>query len=136
MHADALDWLTRHAEGLGAAGAVVDAGGRDINGSPRHLFPASRYIAVDLYPGPGVDVVADIRDWQPPTVVDVVVCAEVLEHAPDPVGVLAACRRMLRPGGRLLLTAAAPPRLPHSHVDGGAPRPGEHYANEIGRAHV
>ena len=129
MHAEALDFLTRQAEGLGPLNLVVDVGGRDINGSPRHLFTAGRYIAVDLHPGPGVDVVTDIRDWHPPEPADVVVCAEVLEHAPDPAGVLDACQRLLCPGGLLLLTAAAPPRLPHSHIDGGPIHPGEHYGN-------
>jgi hypothetical protein len=36
---------------------------------------------------------------------------------------------MLAPGGRLVVTAAAPPRAPHSAVDGGPLRPGEHYRN-------
>lgn len=129
MHAEALDWLTKHAGGLGTPGTVVDVGGRNINGSPRHLFPGSDYTAVDLHPGPGVDVVSDIRDWQPPAPVDVVVCAEVLEHAPRPAEVIDACRRLLRDGGTLLITAAAPPRAAHSHIDGGRLRDGEHYAN-------
>lgn len=129
MHAEALDWLTRRAEGLGRLGLVVDVGGRDINGTVRPLFDAASYIAVDLHPGRGVDVVADIRNWQPPEFADVVVCAEVLEHADDAALVVEACRRMLRPQGRLLLTAAAPPRSPHSGIDGGLVRDGEYYGN-------
>jgi 2-polyprenyl-6-hydroxyphenyl methylase / 3-demethylubiquinone-9 3-methyltransferase len=32
---------------------------------------------------------------------DIVCCMEMLEHVPDPASVLAACARLLRPGGRL-----------------------------------
>lgn len=129
MHAEALSWLAGRLADVGPVGSCVDVGGRDINGSVRHLVQAERYTCVDLVDGRGVDVVADITDWSPPGPVDLVVCAEVLEHAPDPEGVVAACRRILRPGGVLLLTAAAPPRAPHSAMDGGPLRDGEHYGN-------
>ena len=129
MHAEAMDWLTQRARGLGRIGILIDVGGRNINGSIRPLFDAEKIIGIDLYPGPEVDVVCDIRDWEPDALADVVVCAEVLEHAPDGRGVVQACRRILAPGGRLLLTAAAPPRAPHSGHDGGPVREGEHYAN-------
>jgi SAM-dependent methyltransferase len=36
---------------------------------------------------------------------DVVLCTEVLEHVPDPAGVVREIARVLRPGGKLLLTA-------------------------------
>lgn len=129
MHAEAMAWLTEQAADLSPAETVIDLGGRDINGSPRHLFPGARYTVIDLHDGPGVDVVADCRDWTPPEKVDVVVCAEVLEHADDCQGVLDAAASWLKQGGVLLCTAAAPPRDPHSHFDGGPVRDGEHYAN-------
>ena len=43
--------------------------------------------------------------------VDLVWCSEVLEHVPDAAGLLAEVRRVLRPGGRLLLTTPAHGRL-------------------------
>lgn len=129
MHAEAMGWLVRHSRGLGRVGLLVDVGGRNINGSVRPLFDAEKIVGVDLYPGPEVDVVCDVRDWVPDELADVVVCAEVLEHAPDAAGVVKACRRLLKPGGLLLLTAAGTGRAPHSGVDGGPVREGEHYGN-------
>ena len=35
---------------------------------------------------------------------DVVTCMELLEHVPDPVSVVRACSRLLRPGGNLFLS--------------------------------
>jgi SAM-dependent methyltransferase len=43
--------------------------------------------------------------------VDLVWCSEVLEHVPDTVGFLTEVRRVLRRGGRLLLTVPD-----HGHV--------------------
>lgn len=39
-----------------------------------------------------------------PGTFDAVTCMEMLEHVPDPVAVIAACARLLKPGGRLLLS--------------------------------
>jgi len=115
-----------------AARWVVELGARDFNGTVRDLFPSARgYTGVDLVPGRGVDVVADAADWRPPAgpAPDLVVCCEVLEHTPRPEAVVRNAAAMLAPGGRLVVTAAAPPRPAHSAVDGGPLRPGEHYGN-------
>jgi len=121
---------------------VVEIGARDINGSIRGLFDGARYLATDLHPGPGVDIVSDGATLELPRPVDVVVCCEVLEHAVNADRIVANMGRMLRPGGRLIVTAAghgagwtrepysaAWARAPHSAVDGCAIREGEHYAN-------
>jgi SAM-dependent methyltransferase len=116
-----------------AARWVVELGALDFNGGVRDLFPSARgYTGVDLVPGRGVDVVADAADWRPlphEQAPDLVVCCEVLEHTPRPEAVVRNAAAMLAPGGRLLVTAAAPPRAAHSAVDGGPLRPGEHYRN-------
>jgi ubiquinone/menaquinone biosynthesis C-methylase UbiE len=54
----------------------------------------------------GLDIVSDICDIPVPNgSFDAVLCAEVLEHLPDPQRALGELSRVLRPGGRLLLTA-------------------------------
>jgi SAM-dependent methyltransferase len=109
--------------------AVVEVGGRWINGGVRDLIDCTTYTSLDLHPGGDVDVVIDVRDWRPPAKVDLVICCEVIEHADDAEGVVAACLRLLAPGGRFVMTCAGPGRDPHSALDGGPVRLGEHYAN-------
>jgi cyclopropane fatty-acyl-phospholipid synthase-like methyltransferase len=73
--------------------------------------------------------VADAARWTPPRTYDVVVSAEVLEHAPAWRDILTMMLGATAPGGTMLLTCAGPGRAPHSAVDGLDVRPGEHYAN-------
>lgn len=108
---------------------IYDIGGRDINGSPRGLFPGVEYTAVDLHEGPGVDVVADVTDWKPKTKADLVLCLEVLEHAPNAKQLVGACAGLVKRGGWVIVTAACDPRGPHSAFDGAEVRDGEHYKN-------
>jgi SAM-dependent methyltransferase len=129
IHPEALAFVARTVQRFLPPATVVDIGGRDVNGSPRMLFPGSAYLVVDLEDGPGVDVVADARQWRPESPVDLVLVVEVLEHAPDPEALLRASWAALVPGGRLIVTCATDPRAPHSGHDGGPLRPGEYYAN-------
>lgn len=108
---------------------VVEFGARDINGSPRYLFPYSKYVGLDLEPGQGVDVIADATTWTADREYDMVLCLEVLEHTPTWQELVGAAHRALRAGGILVLTAATDPREPHSAIDGAALRPGEWYEN-------
>lgn len=107
---------------------MLEIGGRNINGSIRPLFGAD-YTALDLAPGPGVDIVADAATWEPGETFDAVVCCEVLEHTPDAEAIVATMGKAVGPGGSLIITAACPDRAPHSAVDGGPLRPGEFYRN-------
>lgn len=126
MHPEAMDWFARHAT---RDGAVLDVGGRNINGTPRDYFSAD-YTTLDIRPDPGVDIVADAATWEPPRQWPVVVCAEVLEHAERWREIVATCAAALAPGGRLILTCAGPGRALHSGVDGGDTlHDGEHYGN-------
>ncbi len=129
MHPAAYEWVARFARP--DPGKVLDLGGRDVNGSVRLLFPtATRYTAVDLLDGPGVDVVADAATWTPDDEYDVVVCCETFEHTPDWPQICGTAHKALRPGGRLILTMAGPGRPAHSAIDGEFRlHPGEWYRN-------
>lgn len=129
MHRQAYAWIQQHATVEPAA--VLDIGGRDVNGSPRPLFPAADpYVVLDIAAGPNVGIVTDAATWTPDREYDVVVCAEVFEHTPAWRQILATAHKATRPGGRLIVTTAAPGRPEHSAVDGGLRlHPGEHYAN-------
>jgi SAM-dependent methyltransferase len=132
MHIEAMDFLRRMAALLPRPRLVCELGSRDVNGTPRPLFAdALLYVGVDRRPGPGVDVVAEADDWSPEPWLpfDLVVCAEVLEHAPHAGNICQMAHYLLRPGGLFLVTAAGPARDPHS-VDGEEEVPeGEFYRN-------
>lgn len=111
--------------------AVLDLGGRDINGSVRPLFAnADPYTVVDIYPGEGVDVVADAATWEPDRLYDVVVAAEVFEHTYVWPEICATALKALCGGGLFIATMGGPGRQPHSGIDGlFRLLPGECYAN-------
>lgn len=90
----------------GATGVVVDVGGRDghwVAGM------AGTRILVDLdivRAEPSVDYVRGSADAIPlrSTVADSVYSLDVIEHTPDEAAVIDEMLRLLRPGGRLVLT--------------------------------
>lgn len=127
MHPAVLRYVQRFASD--APLDVLDIGGRDVNGTVRHLFPAARFLILDLREGPGVDLVADAADWQPDKHYDLVVCTEVFEHTERWRDICRTAYKALKPGGRLVVTCAAPGRHEHSGIDGGGLHRGEHYEN-------
>jgi hypothetical protein len=129
VHEQALDWIAKHA--TVDAVPVLDIGGRDINGSPRSLFPRAVYTVLDVLPGDGVDIVADAATWDPgDDLWEVIICAETFEHTANWRAIIRTAFAACAPGGRLIVTTAAPGRPPHSAVDGEFRLlPGEHYAN-------
>ncbi len=89
----------------------TDAGIRVLDfgagGSPyRMLFPNAKYEGADLGNNPSVDyaIFPDGRTDAPSESFDMVLSTQVLEHCRDAAVHLAECLRVLRPGGRLLLT--------------------------------
>ena len=128
MHGAAMAYVESNLPAV--AGDVLDVGGRDINGSPRDLFPdAATFVVIDPQEGPNVDIVADFTTLGLEDFADTVLCLEVLEHAENWRGIVAACAAARRPGGTVIVTCAGPGRAPHSAVDGGPVRPGEWYRN-------
>jgi SAM-dependent methyltransferase len=133
-----MEWIAKHATGDPVT--VLDIGGRDVNGSPQQLFPAAAvYTVLDIRPGDDVDIVADAATWNPGgRRWDLVICAETFEHTANWRAICRTAYAACSPGGRLIVTTAAPGRPPHSAVDGEFRLlPGEHYANirpaELGR---
>ena len=72
----------------------------------RDLFGAARYIGADLAGNANADVVLGPEGIVPlpDADADLVLSTQVLEHVEDPAAYLAECWRLLRPGGRLVLT--------------------------------
>src|SRR6476661_3646451 len=73
------------------------------NGPYAALFP--RRVGLDIRAGAGVRIIGDaqalgVRD----AAFDVVLCTEVLEHLREPQQAIDEMFRVLKPGGRLLLT--------------------------------
>lgn len=103
-------WFLREAVADLAAGArVLDVGSGD---SPyRELFASFDYLTNDwadttYSPSASVDVVAPAHDLPlDDDSLDAVVCTQVLEHTPEPWAVLEEFARVIRPGGKVILTA-------------------------------
>lgn len=109
--------------------AVLDIGGRNINGTVRDLFAAKLWVALDAAKADGVDIVADARTWEPDRFYDLVVCTEVFEHVHGWPAVLATAYKALADDGVLIVTCASDRRPPHGAAGGPWPEPGEHYRN-------
>jgi SAM-dependent methyltransferase len=70
----------------------------------RPIFSAESYIGTDMIPGPGVDVVTDLRKLSlEDNSIGTAVCVDTLEHVVDPFKALREMFRVLRPTGLLFL---------------------------------
>lgn len=129
MHKEAYAYVRTHVLNM-TFDNVIEFGSLDINGSIKGLFDTDSYYGIDLQAGPGVDEIADAVSWESPEgEVDCIVCCEVLEHAPSVKGIVENAYRNLGQNGLFIVTCATNPRAPHSAVDGGPIRDGEHYRN-------
>jgi SAM-dependent methyltransferase len=87
------------------APAVLDVGGRiqpyrELIASPR------QYWAIDLRPTALVSAVATAEQLPfADNTFDLVLCTQMIEYAPDPAAVMEEMHRVLRPKGRLFLSA-------------------------------
>ena len=88
------------AESMAARGAKVtgiDLGGANIEVARLHLLESG--LEVDYR-----EVAVEQLASESPASFDVVTCMEMLEHVPDPASVIAACGRLVRPGGLVFLS--------------------------------
>lgn len=88
-------------------GKILDVGAFDVNGCTRSIFePECEYVGLDMQAGSNVDVVAkgDAIPF-PDNEFDCVVTVEMLEHDDNPYGTIAEMKRVLKPGGMIIVTA-------------------------------
>lgn len=98
-------WFSRLADG---PPDVLDVGGRVQPYRSLLAGRVRRYVSLDLRRTPLVNVVA--RGEQipfPSDCFDMVVCTQVLQYVPEPAALIAEIRRVLKPGGCVVLSVPA-----------------------------
>lgn len=124
MDAPTYQWLRSNILPMDAKGVdVLEVGSGDVNGSIRghvmRMKPAS-YTGVDIAPGKGVDEVVSaygLVERFGEASFGLVISTEMLEHVEDWQTALLQMKRVLKPGGVLVLTTRRPgfPRHCHPH---------------------
>lgn len=72
----------------------------------RHLFPGKNYLGADMRPGPGVDRVLNLHKIDlPNSSAGTVILLDTLEHVEFPRQALAEILRILKPGGKIVMTS-------------------------------
>ena len=100
---------------------VLEVGSLDVNGSVRpfvELLNPAEYLGADIIPGPGVDIVCDVKDIVKrfgPDSFDVVLSTEMLEHVRDWRWAIHAIKAVCKPGGAIVITTRSPGFPYHGH---------------------
>ena len=114
------EWLQKALSSIPTGLRILDAGAGELRNKPlcKHL----EYVSQDVcqYKGTGnshglhtgtwdtskIDIVSDITNVpEQDSSFDVILCSEVFEHLPDPLKALDEFNRLLKPGGKLIITA-------------------------------
>ncbi|MBI3331838.1 class I SAM-dependent methyltransferase [Candidatus Peregrinibacteria bacterium] len=87
------------------SGDILDVGGAGGN-RYRHMFTHAKSLrSLDINPNLHPDIVGSAEEIPlPDASFDGVICTQMLEHVPHPWKALAEMHRILRPGGKVLLT--------------------------------
>jgi SAM-dependent methyltransferase len=117
---DRDQWLAETLTALPPGCRLLDAGAGELRNKP--FCAHMQYVSQDFcqYEGEGdskglqtgtwdtsrIDLVCDIVNIpEPDASFDVILCSEVFEHLPDALGALDEFARLLKPGGKLIITA-------------------------------
>lgn len=126
-HRSVLAFVMTHVSTIDVRGKkVLEVGSLDVNGSPRwiiELLEPESYIGVDMRLGPKVDLICNACNLVAifgAESFDVVVSTEMLEHAEDWRKAVSNMKRVLTPGGLLLITTRSPGFPLHDY-------PGDHW---------
>jgi hypothetical protein len=108
------------------AGKTVELGGVSTNATWYRWSHVTSFTAVDVRPGPGVDLVGDIHDpgLLPPDSADAVIAFNVLEHCAQPWVVVDNMRSWLRTGGHAFCMVPGAQRIHQMPSDFWRPMPG------------
>jgi len=141
MHTEVMEWVHKHTFGT-TWGDVLDIGGLDVNGSPKHIVKHGTWTSLDLVdesvplpPLPSsrenVNIIADAATWHPVQRYDLVLCLEVLEHAQRWKDIIRTCALATRRNtGWCVITCATDPRPVHdAYGFDGPPPEGQYYGN-------
>jgi SAM-dependent methyltransferase len=121
-NSNVLEFVAKTVQRDDVAGkSVLEVGALDVNGSVRpHLesLRPSRYVGVDIVPGPCVDELCDVADLVQRfgrESFDLVVSTEMVEHVEDWRTAFEQMKLVLKPGGTLVLTTRSIGFPPHGH---------------------
>ena len=87
-------------EGMAACGAQVtgiDMGEKALGVAKLHMLESGCQVDYRL-------IAAETLAAESPAAFDVVTCLEMLEHVPDPASTVAACARLVKPGGQVFFS--------------------------------
>ena len=87
---------------------VLECGSLIVNATASGFFADCEYTGLDATPGPGVDVVSLVHEYQPEEPFDVALSTSMLEHDPHWRESVTHMADLLRPGGSLILTFPNP----------------------------
>lgn len=90
-----------HGQRVLEVGSAEDAWSRRA----RKICAGSDYIGLDMRPGKTVDIVHNLNDPIPLPPFDTIICQSVLEHCDKPWKVAENLTSLLKPIGRILITA-------------------------------
>jgi SAM-dependent methyltransferase len=133
-------WVRKQAAALPSGTLMLDVGAGC--GPYRHLFTHCQYRSHDFGKTPEtignytpLDYESDICDIpEQDDTFDCIVCTEVLEHVPEPIEAVREISRLLKPGGKLIVSAPQGSELhqePYHFYGGYTPHWYQHFLNKF-----